>query len=266
MDSSSSKIEKQTEVIIKTLCQEIKESSDTLNQTSQESSASFAHKLLTKKKKDKVIKELVSRSRSNSLSDDVPFDMDGFSNMDISAESEISGLNKSQSESSFDDTISEEEAIQALIAAIERMAEKLNKNPKVQQVFQQKGMSRNSVSFLAFKAFIKVLVEELAPGLTIDSWGNAVFLIILAMKVTETKSYPIDIFKQFVYDKIVPWVQVQPQGWASARYDEKIGVAVENEAHKTIPIPRSTTPQSEVSESPSSLMNWFSFSKRWSYG
>lgn len=258
-------VDKQTDLIVRALCDEINSHNEEFSQTKR--SGSFAKSLLSKNK------AMMQKHYDTYSEKDLEFDMD---DLDISPDTAQyvdyvepePKLNDSFDES---DSISDEEAIEAIISAINRMAMKIDKDPKISTLLQKTSSEEsNSMNFSIFNSVVIHLLDDVTPGISVDSWGNAIFFMIIALKVSELKSYPQEFFKKYVYDKIVPWVTKQPQGWMSAKYDEKVGNVVKNELNKQPAIPikhldRSDSSPSDYASSPSSLLSWFTFPKSRTY-
>jgi hypothetical protein len=271
--SKAGKVDKQTEKIIQALCEEIKFHNDEFSR--QNRRGSFAMSLLSKKKLEKTQEIGESpgnwrkprRSQEFTSEKDLDFKMD-----DLSLSSEnVEYIEYNDSETSFEDSISEcldesmseDEAIEAIITAINRMALKMDSDPKISSLLETT-MSReqSSINFSNFNSLVIKLLEDYSPGIAVDSWSNAMFLLIIAFKLSDLKQYPRDFFKRYVYDKIVPWVTEQPGGWISAKDDEKVGKVVKKALSRQVSVPvreRSDSSASDYASSPSSLMSWFSF-------
>ena len=258
----------QTEKILEKLCAELKDHNEAFSR--QERSGSFIKKILTRNRRRNS-----ARQCDASAERDLEFSMEqtSFDSADDSGEyleyNPDPDISLDQPDS-LDDSLNEEEAIEAIISAINRMAMKLDKDPKISLMLQRTSSEdQSSVNFSRFSSLVISLLQETSPGIAVDSWGNAMFFMIMALKVSELKHYPQDFFKRYVYDKIVPWVTQQPEGWISAKYDAKVGNVVKHASKKPASIPvlggRSGSNASDYSDyasSPSSLMNWFSFPRR----
>lgn len=258
----------QTEKILEKLCAELKDHDEAFSR--QDRSGSFVKKILHRnRKRNSAQQSDASADRDLEFSmEEISFDSAGDSveYLEYNADPENS-LEQSLTES-LDDSLNEEEAIEAIISAINRMAMKLDKDPKISLMLKRTGSEdQSSVNFSRFSSLVISLLQETSPGIAVDSWGNAMFFMIMALRVSELKHYPKDFFKRYVYDKIVPWVTQQPEGWISAKYDEKVGNVVKHQASRkpasiSITGGRSGSNASDYSDyasSPSSLMNWFSF-------
>lgn len=253
------KVDKQTEKIIQSLCEEIKSHNDQYFR--EKRSGSFAKSILIKKKKDKA------SLKCQDSSADLDFKMD---DLRLSSEN-IDYVEYIDSETSLEDSIcesldesmSEDEAIEAIIDAINRMAMKIDNDPKISTLLETTmSKEQSSINFSNFNSLVIKMLEDYSPGIAVDSWSNAMFLMIIAFKLSDLKHYPKDFFKRYVYDKIVPWVTKQPGGWIAAKDDDKVGKVVKKALSRQISVPvreRSDSSASDYASSPSSLMSWFSF-------
>ena len=249
--------DEQTERIVRSLCDEINSHNEVFSRTNR--SGSFAKSLLSKNR------TMMQKHYDSYSEKDLEFSMD---DLDLSTDETKYVEQEPKFNESFDvsENISEEEAIEAIISAINRMAMKIDKDPKISNLLQKTSSEEStSKNFSRFNSLIFRLLEDATPGIAVDSWGNAIFFMIIALKISELKSYPQDFFKKYVYDKIVPWVTQQPNGWMSAKYDEKVGNVVKNEFNKQPVVPitfdRSDSSTSDYASSPSSLLSWFTFPK-----
>ena len=166
--------------------------------------------------------------------------------------------------------VNDAEAVKAIIDAINRMADKIENDPKLSSSLRDtaRQMVRNSMSFSSFQNVIKRLAEDTShnffSGTGVESWGQVFFLLILSKKLVEHKYYPMEFFKRYVYDKIVPWVSAQPEGWVSARYDQRVGSAIQRAEGRVLNNPN----MSHIAElgsspsTPSSILGWLGIGRR----
>ena len=260
------KVDKQTDKIIQALCEEIKTHNEEYFRNANNRKGSFAKSILNKTKMDKASLKSQDSSSDRDL-EFVDFKMD-----DLSLSSDnVEYVEYNDSETSLEDSIcesldesmSEDEAIEAIISAINRMAMKIDNDPKIHSLLETTmSKEHSSINFSNFNSLVIKLLEDYSPGIAVDSWSNAMFLMIIALKLSDLKHYPTDFFKRYVYDKIVPWVTEQPGGWIAAKDDDKVGKVVKKALSRQVSVPvreRSDSSASDYASSPSSLMSWFSF-------
>ena len=259
------KVDKQTDKIIRALCEEIRSHNEEYDR--QNRKGSFAKSILHKKKMDKASLKCQDSSSDKEL-DFVDFKME---DLNLSSEN-VEYVEYNDSETSLEDSIcesldesmSEDEAIEAIISAINRMAMKIDNDPKISSLLDATmSKEQSSINFSNFNSLVIKLLEDYSPGIAVDSWSNAMFLMIIAFKLSDLKHYPQDFFKRYVYDKIVPWVTEQPGGWIAAKDDDKVGKVVKKALSRQVSVPVRERSDSSASDyfasSPSSLMSWFSF-------
>lgn len=166
--------------------------------------------------------------------------------------------------------VNDAEAVKAIIDAINRMADKIENDPKLSSSLRDtaRQMVRNSMSFSSFQNVIKRLAEDTShnffSGTGVESWGQVFFLLILSKKLVEHKYYPLEFFKRYVYDKIVPWVSAQPEGWVSARYDQRVGSAIQRAEGRVLNNPNMShiSEQGSSPSTPSSILGWLGIGRR----
>lgn len=269
---SSKKVDKQTDAIIRKLCEEIRSHNDVYQQD-RNRKGSFPKFILTKTKRDKFSSQPPPSVKVQES--ELDFNMEGLSGLSISSEpgESMSYVEYQDPETSFedsiceslDDSMNEDEAIEAIVSAIHRMAKKIDDDPKISSLLETSTREQSSINLSNFNKLMIKLLEEYSPGIAVDSWSNAMFLMIFALKLSDVKHYPTDFFKRYVYDKIVPWVTQQPGGWIAVKDDDKVGKVVKKALSRNIsvPVPRSReradSSASEYASSPSNLMSWFSF-------
>lgn len=260
-------VDKQTKWIVNRLCDEIRQHSEEYSKGQRK--GSFAKSLFEKQRLHRTSQSF------DSDADQPVFELGELSFESGASASSLEYIEADEGpdlslEDSLNDSYSDDrdEAIEAIIAAINHMAVKFDKNAKVANALD-KTYTHNKGSFTNYNTLIQKILDEISPGVAPDSWGNAIFLILIALNLVDLKSYPSEFFKRYVYAKIVPWVTMQPGGWLSAKDDEKVGKVVRkyNEENNKVsfPIPRErsdSTSSSDYASSPSSFLNWFTFPKR----